>query len=237
MYTKGMFVPEKWDDSLIGRKVERSSNWRWDNQDGGPGNIGKIIGKSCDTWVRVKWSNNYTDSYPCKDLIFADNPKDIDYYDLTMEEAEQLMQKFIPGFYVGCELEIIRNTGFSMAYVGNKFSTKGLSLGKLKSTLENFSQNQRTCGIDPNNTCYANYLPEDLKVVDSKSLLEENIVMEPQDSKYDPYTFEEKFYTSSGTSYSLLSKEESKDKPDSSFEIEFVNSQLRKSGKKSKINF
>ena len=25
MYTKGMFVPEKWDDSLIGRKVELTS--------------------------------------------------------------------------------------------------------------------------------------------------------------------------------------------------------------------
>jgi len=49
----------------VGTLVTRGPDWEWGEHDGEPGNVGKVI--SDDTlhkgWVRVKWSNGYTDSY------------------------------------------------------------------------------------------------------------------------------------------------------------------------------
>lgn len=449
-----MFVAKQWDDSLIGRKVERSSNWTCGNQDGGPGNIGEIIGSAgpMRSWCQVKWPSGSIYSYPLHSVQFADavlstsakevrsfydiaeiakamqkhipgytygcevecvklphtkgdlkigtrfktntNIKDlefvlkkfaegascsaicpdnifkanyesgclqavsykpidttpkapaesptldfdkdnfvvevitkedgpeaiafikslgidtknyeglicrnnvphgyyfygcingkfnnyrrsdldssikivrypgqtshlpsqkssqpnnkVDYESLTLNEAEKEMRRFIPGFYIGCTLEIVRNTGYTKAYLGNRFSTKDMSLERLKSALKDFSDGRPTPGIDPKNTYLANYLPEDLKVVDPK-------VADPEEDYYvsvtpkaeagmktyaddSPLTIGD-YLAPPGFIMGIdpyLPKEESKDKPDSSFKIEFVNSQLRKSGKKSKINF
>jgi hypothetical protein len=56
------------DKLSIGTKVVRGPTWRWDEQDGGDGNIGIVIDSDPSTilssdWVRVKWENNSINTY------------------------------------------------------------------------------------------------------------------------------------------------------------------------------
>ena len=47
--------PANW---LIGRKVKRGRDWKWDDQDGN--GIGTVTNVSGTQWVEVKWENNET---------------------------------------------------------------------------------------------------------------------------------------------------------------------------------
>lgn len=40
-----------------GDKVERGPDWKWDNQDGGEGNVGEVVGVKKE-WVIVRWKND-----------------------------------------------------------------------------------------------------------------------------------------------------------------------------------
>ncbi|CAI5448918.1 unnamed protein product [Caenorhabditis angaria] len=46
-----------------GAKVIRGKDWRWDDQDGGEGKIGKIVRGPESGWVDVVWENGYSNSY------------------------------------------------------------------------------------------------------------------------------------------------------------------------------
>lgn len=61
-----------------GSQVLRGPDWKWENQDGGPGRLGTIIEPEDEEgWVTVKWENGTTNSYRwgaewSYDLIRAD---------------------------------------------------------------------------------------------------------------------------------------------------------------------
>ena len=52
----------------IGDKVERSSAWHFDNQDGGAGNIGVVTEGTETDWCKVKWPNGESFTYPSRVL-------------------------------------------------------------------------------------------------------------------------------------------------------------------------
>lgn len=342
--------PSTYDDSLIGRKVVRSSEWACGEQDGGAWNIGTITGRSgsgSDNWVRVKWPNGHTNAYQFKDIEFIDLPdlerkksietrmqkhipgffigcniecvklprtsgslkigtivtpttsldhleecilsfdsgfsslidlsnkymanyesgcfKAVGYKEECSESLLDLvgeMQMYIPGFYVGCTLKIVKPTGYTHGQVGRTFTTKGLTESDLKRALKLFSIGQRSSSLDPNNTYATNYLPEQLEVVEIEAdwrapkevfdkLLEDDIhvILTPRaehildqmwaggTSWVDPYESVETKIPSEGYIMPVTPKEAIKNKFDSSFNIEFVDFQLHKPGKKSKIKF
>lgn len=80
---------------IPGIEVVRGKDWDWDDQDGGEGSVGKMIGKSANEgWFMVKWKKtNYTSSYRIGkndqyDLYFADDK------DALLQEA---MERFPSG--------------------------------------------------------------------------------------------------------------------------------------------
>jgi hypothetical protein len=48
-----------------GATVMRGGDWKWGDQDGGPGNRGKIKQSSWSDWVSVRWENDHHNSYRC----------------------------------------------------------------------------------------------------------------------------------------------------------------------------
>ena len=48
-----------------GMVVQRGADWKWEQQDGGPGKLGLLEAKSdvTDGWARVKWDSGTTNSY------------------------------------------------------------------------------------------------------------------------------------------------------------------------------
>lgn len=332
-----------WNDSFIGKRVERSSNWDWNNQDGGPGNTGIILGKSSENWARVQWSNGHINAYPHSDIKFTSGDtemrkRSIEFRmqkhipgffigcnieciklpttygtlkigtivttteDLTrlencimsfdnrqssinlepsnkhranyesgcfkavenksvgkpqnlkasLAELEMQMQRFIPGFYVGCELEVIKESPYSPTCVGQRFSTNGLTKDDLEKILDIFHQGHSTCRIDPN-TAYS-YRYSDLKVLKESKLYVDEVELTIRNTSRAEYVLKELLDKELPTTLSevLIStgyimpssagmqnslQKESQDKPDSSFNIEFVDSQLHKPEKKSKIKF
>lgn len=342
--------PSTYDDSLIGRKVVRSSEWPWGEQDGGAGNIGIVVGRSgsdSNNWLRVKWPNGHTNAYQFKDIEFIDLPdlerkksietrmqkhipgffigcniecvklpltsgrlkigtivtpttsldlleacilsfdrgmssividpsnkymanyesrcfKAVGYKEECSESLLDLvgeMQMYIPGFYVGCTLKIVKPTGYTQSQVGRTFTTKGLTESDLKRALKLFSIGQRSSSLDPNNTYVTNYLPEQLEVVEieadwhtpkevlAKQKDDYHVTLTPRaehildqmwaggTSWVDPYESVETKIPSEGYIMPVTPKEAIKNKFDSSFNIEFVDFQLHKPGKKSKIKF
>lgn len=70
-------TPVTMDNAYVGAKVMRGPDWKYDNQDGGAGNVG-VIKKfnSVMGVVTVAWPNSYEDGYCIGyrgeyDLIFA----------------------------------------------------------------------------------------------------------------------------------------------------------------------
>eukprot|EP00048_Salpingoeca_helianthica_P015860 m.229013 g.229013 ORF g.229013 m.229013 type:complete len:2646 (-) comp17649_c0_seq1:185-8122(-) len=67
---------------FVGARVIRSDHWHYDMQDGGPGNVGIIIARDSENWVRVRWLANNTDNvYEIENtgnstLFFADSRPD-----------------------------------------------------------------------------------------------------------------------------------------------------------------
>ena len=49
----------------VGKKVQRGRNWRWGNQDGGPGHVGTIQPAQglAVGWVTVQWDNGVKNTY------------------------------------------------------------------------------------------------------------------------------------------------------------------------------
>jgi len=43
--------------------VERGPDWKWDNQDGGPGKKGRVTRGVVDGWVKIKWDAGGENSY------------------------------------------------------------------------------------------------------------------------------------------------------------------------------
>lgn len=57
-------VPVTQDNCFIGMKVVRGKDWRWDNQDGGVGNVEVIIDeKTSPEWIRVQWPSGSRQNY------------------------------------------------------------------------------------------------------------------------------------------------------------------------------
>jgi hypothetical protein len=81
------------------------------------------------------------------------------------DELVKEMQKFIPGYHLGCTLEVVSlpdikgNTRVGSRFVSNP------SEEWLEHMLDEFIKRTPTCAPDPLNTFGANYLPENLKVV------------------------------------------------------------------------
>lgn len=101
-----------------------------------------------------------------------DDLKSINYNLLSLEDCEKIIAKhFIPGFYIGCTLEIVQDLKYPNAKKGNRFSTSGLKLSRLQTAIKDWSGFYtvpcESCAIDPENTFSANYLYSDLKVVDT----------------------------------------------------------------------
>ncbi|MBN2875798.1 MAG: hypothetical protein JXM71_11945, partial [Spirochaetales bacterium] len=51
------------DLATVGTRVVRGKDWKWSDQDGGPGKLGTIIEAPSGGWVRVKWDNGHENSY------------------------------------------------------------------------------------------------------------------------------------------------------------------------------
>jgi len=47
----------------VGKRVQRGRHWRWDDQDGGPGQFGTIVAPKPNGWVSVQWDNGYKNNY------------------------------------------------------------------------------------------------------------------------------------------------------------------------------
>lgn len=47
----------------VGDRVARGLDWKWDNQDGGEGSKGTVIGVKKNGWVNVKWDHNVKHDY------------------------------------------------------------------------------------------------------------------------------------------------------------------------------
>ncbi len=74
-------APRRPDDLPVGARVARGPDWKWEDQDGGPGKQGTVI-ESADGggWVRVRWDTGQVNGYrwngeggPC-DLVLLSSP-------------------------------------------------------------------------------------------------------------------------------------------------------------------
>ncbi|EKE42715.1 hypothetical protein ENUP19_0359G0011 [Entamoeba nuttalli] len=43
---------------LLGKRVQRGEDWKWDDQDGGIGSFGKVVGVKGNGWVKVQWESS-----------------------------------------------------------------------------------------------------------------------------------------------------------------------------------
>ncbi|ELP90841.1 hypothetical protein EIN_359240 [Entamoeba invadens IP1] len=43
---------------VLGKRVERGENWKWENQDGGIGGRGVVVSMKASGWVKVRWDIN-----------------------------------------------------------------------------------------------------------------------------------------------------------------------------------
>jgi hypothetical protein len=65
------------ENAVAGLRVARRPDWKWDNQDGGRGNVGTLVdGCGSDGWVKVCWPSGSIQSYRagkdgCFDLILV----------------------------------------------------------------------------------------------------------------------------------------------------------------------
>lgn len=46
-----------------GTRVQRGPDWRWGNQDGGPGGVGEVISVERSGWTSVRWASGYENGY------------------------------------------------------------------------------------------------------------------------------------------------------------------------------
>ena len=47
----------------VGTRVRRGPDWKWGEQDGGPGSLGTVTGDSGGGWIDVKWDNGRENNY------------------------------------------------------------------------------------------------------------------------------------------------------------------------------
>ena len=86
---------------------------------------------------------------------------------MTAEELIEEMQKFIPGYYLGCTLKIVDTTGWNSRNLGKTFvSVKNWE--SLPYIISNWQSNSTVARIDPANIYCINYLPHQLRVVAAK---------------------------------------------------------------------
>lgn len=52
------FVPAR-----LGLRVRRGPDWRWEDQDGGPGGVGRLLGAAGPGWVVVRWDGGHENGY------------------------------------------------------------------------------------------------------------------------------------------------------------------------------
>ena len=67
---------------MMGKTVVRGKDWKWDNQDGGAGNTGKVIGVKFTGWVKVKWLANRSEN---RYRWGVDNCYDLEIVDETVD--------------------------------------------------------------------------------------------------------------------------------------------------------
>jgi hypothetical protein len=92
-------------------------------------------------------------------------PTTVNLEELSMDELVKEMQKFIPGYYLGCTLEVVSIPPTKgKATIGSRFISNP-NESRLKQTVDSFRNGRTTAGLDPHNTYFANYKFENLKVV------------------------------------------------------------------------
>jgi len=87
--------------------------------------------------------------------------------EMTIEELVQEMQSFLPGYYIGCTLQIVHTISWNAEYLHKSFVSDS-DIAHLRCIIFNWRNLDKTWQIDPNNTYYMNYSPDQLKVVSSK---------------------------------------------------------------------
>ncbi|XP_062388284.1 deleted in malignant brain tumors 1 protein-like isoform X4 [Sardina pilchardus] len=60
---KALSGPEMAAMMKIGTRIMRGQDWKWENQDGIPPGIGRVIGQLSARWIRVRWDNGHINSY------------------------------------------------------------------------------------------------------------------------------------------------------------------------------
>lgn len=84
---------------------------------------------------------------------------------LSMDGLIREMQKFIPGYYHGCTLEVVSIPPTrGHVKIGSRFISN-VNREWLEHAVDQFRKGKPTPGPDPKNTYCANYRPENLKVV------------------------------------------------------------------------
>jgi hypothetical protein len=92
-------------------------------------------------------------------------PAPVNLEEPSIDELVKEMQKFIPGYYLGCTLEVVSIPPTKgKATIGSRFISNP-DKERLEQTVEAFSSGRPTVGPDVKNTYSANYRPENLKVV------------------------------------------------------------------------
>jgi len=53
------------ENARVGLRVKRGPNWKWSNQDGGPGRLGRLVesGPTSPSWCRVQWDSGVINNY------------------------------------------------------------------------------------------------------------------------------------------------------------------------------
>ncbi|XP_041941229.1 uncharacterized protein LOC121704800 isoform X3 [Alosa sapidissima] len=61
---KALSGPEMAAMMKIGTRIMRGQDWKWQNQDGIPPGLGRVIGQLSESgWIRVRWDNGHVNSY------------------------------------------------------------------------------------------------------------------------------------------------------------------------------
>ncbi|ELP92466.1 hypothetical protein EIN_523640 [Entamoeba invadens IP1] len=73
-------------NEIIGKRVSRGRDWKWDEQDGGKGHVGKVVSVKGNGWVKVLWN---PDGQPNRYRWGVDGMYDLRLVDTT-ESGEML---------------------------------------------------------------------------------------------------------------------------------------------------
>lgn len=104
----------------VGMKVVRGPQWEFDNQDGGPGNIGKIIDvERVDLRVLVKWPNGNNHNYAIVSSVSNQGRQHLQVY--IPESTKLTQQPPIHHLYPGVIIKIKDNQAHSEIEVGKEY--------------------------------------------------------------------------------------------------------------------